>query len=189
MILYIVRHGETDFNAQGRYCGSTDIPLNQKGIEQAKQLAYRLAEIDFDIIVTSPLMRARQTAEIISEFSNIPVIVSNEFKERSSGVYEGLTAEEIKEKYPDLWERRCTRQVDDAPTNGETIRQFDTRIVEALLKLEKEYSDKTVLLVTHGFVSRSINRHYKNLSYDEMHNFPLGNCEVVKYKSEEKNLC
>ena len=181
MVLYVVRHGETDFNIQKRYCGSTDIPLNKKGLEQAKQLSEKLTEVHFEIIVTSSLMRARQTAEIISEFSNVPLVISNEFKERNTGVYEGLTAEEIKEKYPGLWERNCTRQWDDAPTNGETYRQFDERIAKALINLEKEYPEKIVLLVTHGFVSRVINRYYKNLSFEEMHDFGLGNCEIEEY--------
>jgi len=181
MILYVTRHGETDFNVQLRYCGSSDVPLNKKGLEQAKQLSEKLSEINFEIIVTSSLIRAKQTAEIINEHRNIELIVSDEFKERNVGVFEGLAREEAKEKYPGLWERNCTRQLNDAPTNGETVLQFNERITKALLKLEKEHSEKSVLLITHGFVSRIINRHYKNLSYDEMHEFSLGNCEIVKY--------
>ena len=181
MILYVVRHGETDFNIQGRYTGITDIPLNEKGLEQAKQLSEKLNGINFEIIISSPLLRARQTAEIINEVLNIPLIIIDEFQERNVGVYEGLTRGEAKEKYPDLWKRECTRQLDDAPTNGETIRQFDKKIRKALLNLEKEYSEKSLLLVTHAFVSRIINRHYKKLSYDDMHTFELKNCEIAKY--------
>ena len=181
MILYVVRHGESVTNMQKKYGGSIDTPLTEKGLEQARELTEKLAGMKFDIIVSSSLTRARQTAEIINEKLNLPLIFSDEFKERNLGVYEGLTQEEIIEKYPDLWERRCTRQMDDAPTNGETIRQFDTRITNALLKLEKEYPEKNVLLVSHGFALRTINRHYKNLSFDEMRDFSLGNCEIVKY--------
>jgi len=182
MKLYVTRHGETDFNVQKRYCGSTDIPLNQRGIEQAKQLSEKLNEINFNIIVASSLIRAKQTAEIINEYRNIPLILLDGFKERNLGVYEGLTHEEIKEEYPSFWGRKCTRELDDAPTNGETIRQFDERITKALLKLEKEYSEKSVLLVTHGGVAMIINRYYNNLSFEEMYNgFRLGNCEIVEY--------
>jgi probable phosphoglycerate mutase len=181
MVLYVVRHGETDFNVQGRYCGSSDVPLNKKGLEQAKKLAEELTGINFEIIIASSLIRAKQTGEIISKKSNIPLILSDEFKERNVGVYEGLTREEAKEKYPDLWNRNCTRELNDAPANGETILQFNERITNALLKLEKEYSGKNVLLITHGFASRIINRHYNSLSFDEMHGFSLGNCEIAKY--------
>lgn len=183
MVLYVVRHGEIDFNTEKRYAGNTDIPLNKVGIDQAKQLAEKLNQSSFfDFIITSSLIRAKQTAEIINETRNIPLIIIDEFKERNLGVFEGLTHEEIKIKYPDLYERKCTRQMDDAPTNGETIREFDERITKALLKLKEEYSEKNVLLVTHGGVSMIINRYYKNLSFDEMYNgFRLGNCEIVKY--------
>jgi probable phosphoglycerate mutase len=160
--------------------------LNEKGLLQAKQLVENLTGINFDIIVASSLIRARQTAEIISEALNIPLIVSNEFIERNMGVYEGLTREEARTKYPVLWDRLSAWQMSDAPTDGETIRQVDERTTNALLKLEKDYPDKNVLLVTHGFVARIINRYYKNLSYDEMHGFSLGNCEIVRYKKGEK---
>ena len=182
MILYVARHGETDFNGQGRYCGSTDIPLNRKGLEQAGQLSENLTGTNFDVIISSSLIRARQTAEIINESLNLSLILSDDFKERNLGVYEGLAQEEIIKKYPDLWERKCTRQLDDAPTNGETIRQLDERITKALVKLEKEYSDKSVLLVTHGGVAMIINRYYNKLPFDEMYSgVRLGNCEIVKY--------
>jgi probable phosphoglycerate mutase len=183
MILYVVRHGESVFNIEGRYGGIIDIPLTPKGLEQAKQLAEKLNEINFEIIITSSLMRARQTAEIINEVFNVPFVVSDEFKERNMGVYGGLTKDEIIEKYPDLWERKCTRQWNDAPTNGETYQQFDERITKGLKNLEDEYPDKSVLLVTHGYVSRVINRHYKNLLFDEMHFFDLENCEIAEYRN------
>ena len=183
MILYVVRHGESVFNTEGRYGGFIDTPLTSKGLEQANRLAVKLNEIHFEIIITSSLTRARQTAEIIKEFFDVPLIVSDEFKERNLGVYGGLTQEEIIKKHLDLWKRKCTRQWNDAPTNGETYQQFDERITKALLNLEKEYPEKSVLLVTHGYVSRVINRHYKNLSFDEMHSFDLGNCEIAEYRS------
>ena len=181
MILYVVRHGESESNLQGKYGGHYDTPLTPKGLGQAKQLAEKLNEINFEIMITSSLIRARQTAQIVNEVFNVPLVVSDEFKERNMGVYEGLTQEEITEKYPNLWERKCTRQWNDAPTNGETYQQFDERITKALLNLEKEYPEKSVLLVTHGFVSRIINRYYKNLSFDEMHDFDLKNCEIAEY--------
>ena len=72
MILYVARHGESVFNIEGRYGGIIDIPLTPKGLEQAKQLVEKLNDINFEIIVTSSLMRARQTAEIIKEVFNVP---------------------------------------------------------------------------------------------------------------------
>ena len=103
MILYVTRHGETDYNVQKRYTGSTDIPLNAKGIYQAEELANKLSDIKFDIIVSSPLLRAKQTAEIIQKSYDVPIDIINEFSEINVGVYEGLTREEAQMKYPEVW--------------------------------------------------------------------------------------
>lgn len=183
MILYVVRHGETQFNVEKRYVGQTDVPLNERGIEQAKELAKKLAEEPFDLIVTSSLLRARMTAEQVAEYhKEIPFLVMDEFREVCVGVYEGLTREEVQGRYPELWARKCTRQVDDAPTCGETARQVDTRVAKGIAELKELYPDKKVLLVCHGFVSRTINRQMRGISFEEMHEFSLGNCEVVTYE-------
>jgi probable phosphoglycerate mutase len=182
MNLYIVRHGETDFNSCERYAGSTDVPLNSDGIRQAENTAKILGDINFDVIISSPLIRAMKTAEIINKYNTKPsIIIIDEFAERNIGVFEGLTREEAKARFPKLWARRCTRQLDDAPTNGETIRQFDNRIARGMNMIREKYADKTVLLVCHGFVSRMINRQIKGLTFEEMHSFTLDNCQVVKY--------
>ena len=136
MILYVVRHGETQFNVEKRYAGQTDVPLNERGIAQDKELAKKLEGEHFDVIVTSSLLRARN----------------------------------------------CTRQLDDAPTGGETTRQVDSRVAKGLAILKEKYPGKRVLLVCHGFVSRVINRQMKGLSFEEMHEFSMGNCEVVIYE-------
>lgn len=183
MILYVVRHGETQFNVEKRYAGQTDVSLNERGIEQAKKLAEKLEGEQFDVIVTSPLQRARATAEQIRIYhKEIPLVVMEEFREVCVGVYEGLTREEVQEQYPDLWARNCTRQLDDAPTGGETARQVDSRVAKGLAILKEKYPEKRVLLVCHGFVSRAINRQLRGLSFEEMHGFSLGNCEVVTYE-------
>lgn len=183
MILYVVRHGETQFNVEKRYAGQTDVPLNEKGIEQAKELAKKIGKENFDVIVTSSLLRARMTAEQVAEYhKELPFVVMDEFREVCVGVYEGLTREEVQTRYPELWARNCTRQLDDAPTGGETTRQVDSRVAKGLAILKEKYSEKRVLLVCHGFVSRAINRQMRGLSFEEMHEFSLGNCEVVRYE-------
>ena len=188
MLLYVTRHGETDFNVEKRYTGSTDIPLNDKGLQQAKELASKVSDIRFDVIVSSPLLRARQTAEVIHNSSGVPVVVIDEFAEISAGVYEGLTREEAQAKYPEVWARLAEiwvkmgwRPLDDAPTGGETLRQFDARIAAGLAKLKAEYPESKVLLVCHAFAARTINRQVTGLSFDDMDTFTLGNCEIVEY--------
>lgn len=181
MVLYVTRHGETEYNVQNRYAGSTDVPLNAKGFCQAKELASKLDSIHFDVIISSPLIRAMQTAEVIQKVFSVPMIIMSEFAERNVGVYEGLTRDEARAKYPDLWTRLGSWPLDDAPTGGETIRQFDARIASGLVKLETKHSNNKVLLVCHGFTARTINRQLTGGSFEDMHSFTLGNCEVTEY--------
>ena len=181
MIFYITRHGETEYNILGQYCGSTDISLNETGLGQACDLAQRLQGMRFDAVISSPMLRARQTAEIACAALGMHYSVYEQFAERNMGVYEGLTKDEAKGRYPHLWNRQCTIKPDDAPDGGETIRQVCARIEDGLAQLRYQYNDKTILLICHGFVARAVNRYFCNLSFEEMASFTLGNCEVVKY--------
>lgn len=90
----MIRHGETDWNSLGRLQGRTDIPLNSKGILQAKECRQFSTNYEWDVIITSPLKRAKETAEIINKYSNIPLIEMDGFLERYYGDAEGMTAEE-----------------------------------------------------------------------------------------------
>ena len=188
MILYVTRHGETAYNVQKRYTGSTDIPLNMRGIQQAEELANKLSDIIFDVIVSSPLLRAKQTAEIIQKAYNVPIIIIDEFSEINVGIYEGLTREEAQIQYPEVWGRLAdffkksgSRPFDDAPTGGETVNQFNTRIATGLTKLKAEFTENRVLLVCHGFTARMINKQLTKISFKDMDTFTLENCEIVEY--------
>ena len=109
------------------------------------------------------------------------MIIMDDFAERNIGVYEGLTREEAQAQYPDLWARLGSWPLDDAPTDGETLRQFDARIAAGLAHLKLKYDKDKVLLVCHAFAARTLNRQLTGLSFEDMHSFSLGNCEIVKY--------
>ena len=188
MLLYVTRHGETDYNVQKRYSGCTDIPLNVNGLQQAEKLAQKLSDIKFDIIVSSPLLRAKQTAEIIQKSCGVPIVIMDEFSEISVGVYEGLTREEAQTQYPEIWARLAeiriklgSRSLDNAPPGGETLRQFDVKIAAGIAKLKAEYAGNKLLLVCHGFTARAINRQLKGLSFSDIDTFTLENCEIAEY--------
>src|SRR5262245_46586520 len=101
--LYLVRHGETDWNADGRIQGHSDIELNPRGLEQARRLALRIPEEgQFDAIYASPLKRAYRTAELAASALNLKVNSDSRLLERSLGVLEGLTLSDIKDKYPEI---------------------------------------------------------------------------------------
>ncbi|WP_449620767.1 histidine phosphatase family protein [Robertmurraya sp. Marseille-Q9965] len=153
-IICLVRHGETDWNAQGMIQGKTDIPLNQKGIKQAKECGVFLKIDSWDVIVTSPLSRARQTAEIISSFIDKPIIEMVEFIERDYGEAEGMTAEE-----------RMTTFPDKKYPNQEDRTSLIKRIMNGLEQIKQKWEGKQVIVVAHGAV---INAILAELSNDEI---------------------
>ena len=181
MILYLTRHGETQYNALGMYCGSTNIPLNKTGFLQAHELAKSLSHINFDVIISSSMLRACQTADVVCASISMPYSINEQFSERKLGVYEGLTRDEAKKLYPKLWNKQCIKQPDIAPCGGETVREACRRIDKGMLQLLQDYKGKTVLLICHGFVASAVNRFCNNLSFEEMINFNLGNCEISSY--------
>ena len=188
MLLYLTRHGETEHNILDRYCGSTDVPLNETGIAQSHELAKRLQGMAFDAVVSSSMLRARQTADIVCAALDTRYVVYEQFAERNMGVYEGLTRDEAKKQYPNLWNRQCTNKPDDAPDGGETLREACSRIDSGMELLIQEYSSKTVLLICHGFVARAVHRFCCNLFFEEMASFTLGNCEIANDTLENKEM-
>jgi uncharacterized phosphatase len=141
----MIRHGETDWNAAGRIQGSTDIPLNQKGMEQAGRCRDALKAGDWDVIITSPLIRAKQTAAIINETLGLELIEMADFAERFFGDAEGMTLEERLALYPNR----------EYP-NQEDRLAFSKRVVEGIHKINENFEGKRVLLVAHGAVIHQI---------------------------------
>jgi len=182
MILLMTRHGETDFNTQGRYAGCTDVPLNEKGTAQAQMLAEKLKSEPIDVIACSVLKRARQTAESVSAFHpGVPIIFMEEFRERDLGDFEGLTEDGISEKFPGRWQGRRYGVLPPEIPGGESLSEFDERVSSGLEKLKNRFPEKRVLLICHGLVSQAMNRILSGLDFSEMYGFLLKNCEVKRY--------
>lgn len=183
MILYLTRHGQTDYNIEKRLTGSSDIPLNETGISQAEAIAESLADVKIDVILSSPLQRALKTSQIIAEkHENLPIITMDGLMERNMGVCEGLEYGEATERHPELDIVGAIKDIDAAPEGGESLREFDRRVSETLDEIKAKYQEKTVLVVCHGLTSRIINKCINNLTYDKMNEFLLYNCQVVKYE-------
>lgn len=141
----LVRHGETDWNALGMLQGKTDIPLNQKGINQAKECGGFLKSATWDVVVTSPLARAKQTAEIVSSFIDKPLIEMAEFIERDYGDAEGMTVEERMTTFPNK----------NYP-NQEDKLSLTKRIMKGLEQIRLNWEGKSVIVVAHGAVINTI---------------------------------
>lgn len=141
----LLRHGETDWNALGKLQGKTDIPLNQNGVKQAEESRAYLKDFEWDLIITSPLKRAKSTAEIINQDLDLQLVEMEDFIERSFGEAEGLTKEERNTQFPK----------GNYP-NMETREELQKRIQIGIDKIRVNYSDKKVLLVAHGAVINAI---------------------------------
>jgi probable phosphoglycerate mutase len=148
----LVRHGETDWNAERRLQGHTDIELNTRGLAQATQMARALKNMnfEFDVLYTSDLQRARQTAKAIESLYSVSAIGHSALRERNLGALQGLTLNEAPHIEPDLWQAHLSRDIHQEMRGGESILQFSSRIKFALDEIQKSHAGKTILLVSHG---------------------------------------
>ena len=140
-----VRHGETEWNALGKIQGQTDIPLNETGIQQAKECRTFVKQSAWDVLITSPLKRAKQTAEQINDELNIDLIEMTDFTEKYFGDAEGMTKEKRLKKYPD---RKYPNQED--------THILRSRVMSGIHKLNNSYQGSNVLVVAHGGVINAI---------------------------------
>jgi len=148
----LIRHGETDWNAERRLQGHTDIELNSRGIAQAKQMAHALKKINliFDALYTSDLQRATKTANAIEDLYNITAIKNAALRERHLGMLQGLSIDEAPTLEPEIWQSHLSRNIKENLRTGESIQQFADRIHLALEEIRKQHPGKTILVVSHG---------------------------------------
>jgi broad specificity phosphatase PhoE len=155
-LLYLVRHGETDWNAAGRWQGHTDIALNETGREQARVAAERLRHVALAGIVSSDLSRARETAEIIAATLGLEIAFFDAtLRERAFGPFEGLTGDECVRLHPREW--RAWREEQIAPEGGEDRRTLAARVAVGIRRAAQEVArgDAAALVVTHGGALRA----------------------------------
>ncbi|MBK5438232.1 histidine phosphatase family protein [Pseudomonas sp. TH32] len=186
MQLYVVRHGETQANAEGRYQGSLDVELNERGVLQAQELRVKLP-VQIDTVVVSPLRRAQQTAAIVFADDGLALSTLDAFRERGVGVFEGLTQEEAAQRYPELWAQNITRQWELAPTDGESISQFVERIRGGLNELLLNHGQQVVVLVAHGVVAKAIRALVRD-DFSDFFDWQLRNGEVLTLKIDSTSV-
>jgi probable phosphoglycerate mutase len=150
--LCLIRHGETDWNSEQRLQGHTDIPLNAKGALQARQMAQALKDIKlaFDVLYTSDLKRAADTANAVVELFGVEAQVDSALRERHFGALQGLPISEAPILRPDIWQPHISRDLEHELEGGESIQQFALRVQAALEKIQERHAGKTVLIVSHG---------------------------------------
>jgi broad specificity phosphatase PhoE len=162
--LLLARHGETDWNRERRIQGHTDVPLNARGVKQARVLAEILAPVRLAAVYSSDLTRARETAAMVARAHSLDVLVERRLREKNFGSWEGLTDVEIADRFPDAVRGRWG--------DGETTEQVATRVVEVIDVIRARHGDGTVLVVSHGGPLRAI------LAHLGVQHGPIRNCEL-----------
>jgi probable phosphoglycerate mutase len=190
--IILIRHGETAWNAERRLQGHLDIPLNPEGERQAKLLAEALAPEPIDLIVSSDLQRARQTAQAVATLRNLPVHVEPGLRERCYGGFEGLLYAEIEQRFPADFAAWQARDIDailpDGKNCGETFREFYTRATGAILALAAAHPGGTLALVAHGGVLECAYRMALGLPLETPRDFKVYNASINRFHVEEGRL-
>jgi probable phosphoglycerate mutase len=163
--LCIARHGETDWNKSGILQGWLDVPLNDLGRSQARVLAAKLANANFDTIWSSPLARARETAEIVASALQLPPPLCHDgLKEKHFGAIQGIPKSELAELDPALLEQILRRNPAAHFVGGESLDEFVDRVLAAYDDIGTRYPGQRVLVVTHGWVMDVVTRHIQGHS-------------------------
>jgi len=147
-VTLLLRHGQTPMSVQKRYAGRSDVPLTDVGVQQAAAAAKRLASAGLGVIVTSPLLRAVQTAQEVASVTGAAVVTDDGFRETDFGAWEGLTFAEVRERWPSevtTW----LADPDAAPPGGESFTDVSTRVTAALHRVLADRDGQRVLIVSH----------------------------------------
>jgi broad specificity phosphatase PhoE len=174
--ILLVRHGETDWNLDRRLQGHADRPLNDTGRAQARALADELADEQLDAVYASDLARAHETAHIVAETKSLRVTALPELRERHFGTWEGLSDDEIHERFP---EEIANGTLGD----GEPREEMNRRVLEALERIAAAHPDGTVLVVSHGGPLRAVLRHCEIDGVERVEN-----CHVLRLEASDGRL-
>lgn len=178
-IIYIARHGETEWNAQQRIQGHTDVGLSERGRAQAQMLAGRLADTPLDAAYASDLRRAADTARAVIGDRGIPLTPTPELREYNKGIFEGLTPAECERRHPDIYAASLVNDLDFAPPGGETIRETGARMDAIVQQVRRRHLDGSVLMVGHGGSLRAALVSLLELPPEANWKFVMHNCSLT----------
>jgi probable phosphoglycerate mutase len=188
--ILLARHGETDWNSEGRWQGHADRPLNDVGRAQARELAGSLAGRAIDVVYSSDLVRAHDTALIVAEQLGLPVEVDRGLREVDVGDWAGRLLNEIEAEDPAGFER--WQQGHKAWNGGESYEEMGERVVTAILRLAERHPGQTVLIVTHGGSIRACRATAAGLDYAGSRVSSaigtMANCEVAELRVRDGRL-
>ncbi len=184
--ILLIRHGETSWNAVRRLQGHTDIPLNEEGARQAGALAQALAAGQVEVLVSSDLQRAMQTAQAVAgQYDGLEVQTDDQLRERCYGVFEGMLYAEIEQQYPAeyaLWQARDIDAVMPAgEREAESFRQFYQRSTDGIAEWAQRHPGRTIAIVAHGGVLECAYRAAVGMSLDSPRDFQVKNASINRF--------
>lgn len=174
MKVYAARHGQTQWNLEDKVCGRTDLPLTELGLEQAQLLAQRTKELKLDVILSSPMLRAMQTAAPAAALHGVEVLTDDRLIEQDYGIYEGVSR--FDEGFLSNKRHFAYRY-----PGGESMMDVAARVYSLLEDIKEKYAGKNVLLVCHGGVCRVIRTYFEDMTNDEYFHYSEENAAVREY--------
>ncbi|MCC7359576.1 MAG: histidine phosphatase family protein [Anaerolineales bacterium] len=181
--LWLVRHGETDWNREGRYQGQSDIPLNATGLAQARALLPTFAGMPIAAIYSSDLQRAATTAELLGEALNLPVSRQRGLREARLGRWEGMLFSDIQVVYAAEWAERRRDPLNARPPGGESLLEVAARGAAAADEMARRHAGQQVIVVSHGLLVAALLCRGRGLPLAEAFNHIPANCsaELVEW--------
>ena len=177
--LYLIRHGETDYNNALRFQGQTDIPLNQKGIEQAEKAADFFRDIPLQAIYTSTLIRAKTTAEIIAGVKGMEVQETDALREMSFGIWENMNSKDIQKKYAKEWKDFFASPANTKIPQGESMSDVQKRVYPVVQEILDQYPEGDVAFVAHGGIIRVLMCTMLGLDLNRAWHLQVGNASIT----------
>ena len=184
--IILIRHGETEWNSQQRMQGHSNSDLSSLGQAQIQALGQWMKNVPFDHIYSSDSLRAKQTAEAITQFSGHELKIDLRLREKNLGVFEGLTSEEARERHPEVFRLFKTAGSKYVIDEGESTQQLQDRSLEIVNEIRIKHPEERVLLVTHGGFIRVVMKHSLGLSLETPTRFLIRNTGVFRLVWEDK---
>lgn len=187
--ILLIRHGQTDWNSEGRWQGHLDVSLNDEGIAQAQALANHLRDRPIRGIYSSDLMRAQQTAAPLAKALGLPVTLDSRLREINLGAFQGMTTSEISTKYPAQAAQMRENYLDFQFPQGETRRQMQARAFEAVREIAARAPEPEVAIITHGGTIRVLLMRFFEMR-DDIKQVSIYNTSIstIEVEEEKANL-
>ncbi len=177
----VVRHGETEWNVSRQLQGRQNSNLTTNGLRQADLTAEALKDTRFDILYSSDLKRALETARIINRYHNLDIQIDKSLAERNFGVMEGLKQEEIQQRFPDVYAGYMQRNEEFQIPEGESLITFFNRVRNGVNAISQLHSGKSILIITHGGVLDCLMRLIFSYSLSAPRSFSIYNASINKF--------